>query len=52
MVILATIPARLAGAHVSVRFPVKHSQTRTRYPFAIYCFVVGLGSVLHPGLIK
>ncbi len=40
------------GAYVSVRFLMKYFQTRTLYPFAIYCFVVGLGSVIYLGLIK
>ena len=41
-----------AGAYVSVRFLMKYFQTRTLTPFAIYCFVVGLGSVIYLGLIK
>jgi undecaprenyl-diphosphatase len=40
------------GAYVSVRFLMKYVQTRTLTPFAIYCFVVGLGSVIYLGLIK
>jgi undecaprenyl-diphosphatase len=40
------------GAYVSVRFLMKYFQTRTLTPFAIYCFVVGLGSVIYLGLIK
>ena len=35
------------GAYLSVRFLVKYLQTRTLYPFAIYCVVVGLGSVIY-----
>jgi undecaprenyl-diphosphatase len=41
-----------AGAYVSVRFLMKYFQTRTLTPFALYCFVVGLGSVIYLGLIK
>ncbi len=41
-----------AGAYVSVRFLMKYFQTRTLYPFAIYCFVFGLGSVIYLGIIK
>ena len=35
------------GAYVSVRFLVKYFRTRTLTPFAIYCVVFGLGSVLY-----
>jgi len=40
------------GAYLSVRFLMRYFQTRTLYPFAIYCFVVGLLSVIYLGLIK
>ena len=40
------------GAYVSVRFLMKYFQTRTLTPFAIYCFVFGLLSVLYLGFIK
>ena len=40
------------GAYVSVRFLMRYFQTRTLYPFAIYCFVFGLLSVIYLGLIK
>jgi undecaprenyl-diphosphatase len=40
------------GAYLSVRFLMKYFQTRTLTPFAIYCFVFGLLSVLYLGLIK
>jgi undecaprenyl-diphosphatase len=40
------------GAYVSVRFLVRYFQTRTLYPFAIYCFVFGLLSVIYLGVIK
>jgi undecaprenyl-diphosphatase len=40
------------GAYVSVRFLMKYFQTRTLTPFAIYCFVVGLGCVIYLGMIK
>jgi undecaprenyl-diphosphatase len=35
------------GAYVSVRFLVRYFQTRTLTPFAIYCVVIGLGSVIY-----
>jgi undecaprenyl-diphosphatase len=40
------------GAYVSVRFLVRYFQSRTLYPFAIYCFVFGLLSVIYLGVIK
>ena len=40
------------GAYVSVRFLVRYFQTRTLYPFALYCFVFGLLSVIYLGAIK
>jgi undecaprenyl-diphosphatase len=40
------------GAYLSVRFLMRYFQTRTLYPFAIYCLVVGLLSVIYLGLIK
>ena len=40
------------GAYVSVRFLMKYFQTRTLTPFAIYCFVFGLISVVYLGFIK
>ena len=40
------------GAYVSVRFLVRYFRTRTLTPFAIYCIVVGLGSVVYLGLVK
>jgi undecaprenyl-diphosphatase len=35
------------GAYVSVRFLMKYFQTRTLTPFAIYCLVFGLGSIVY-----
>ena len=35
------------GAYLAVRFLMRYFQTRTLYPFAIYCLVVGLGSVVY-----
>jgi undecaprenyl-diphosphatase len=35
------------GAYLSVRFLMKYFQTRTLTPFAIYCVVVGLGSIIY-----
>jgi undecaprenyl-diphosphatase len=40
------------GAYLSVRFLVKYFRTRTLTPFAIYCIVVGLGSIIYLGFIK
>jgi undecaprenyl-diphosphatase len=40
------------GAYLSVRFLVRWFRTRTLTPFAIYCIVVGLGSMIYLGLIK
>jgi undecaprenyl-diphosphatase len=39
----------LAGisAYVSVRYLVRYFQTRTLTPFAVYCLVFGLGSVIY-----
>ena len=35
------------GAYVSVRFLVKYFQTRTLPPFAIYCVLFGVGSIIY-----
>ena len=35
------------GAYLSVRYLVKYFQTRTLYPFAIYCLLFGLGSIIY-----
>jgi undecaprenyl-diphosphatase len=35
------------GAYLSVRFLVRYFQTRTLTPFAIYCFVFGLASIVY-----
>jgi undecaprenyl-diphosphatase len=35
------------AAYLSVRFLMKYFQTRTLTPFAIYCFVFGLGSLIY-----
>jgi undecaprenyl-diphosphatase len=35
------------GAYLSVRFLVRYFQTRTLNPFAIYCVVFGLGSIIY-----
>jgi undecaprenyl-diphosphatase len=35
------------GAYLAVRFLMRYFQTRTLYPFAIYCLVVGAGSVIY-----
>jgi len=39
------------GAYVSVRFLVRYfRQARTLYPFAVYCLVVGVGSIAYLSL--
>ena len=35
------------GAYISVRFLVRYFQTRTLTPFAIYCILFGLGSIIY-----
>jgi undecaprenyl-diphosphatase len=35
------------GAYLSLRFLMKYFRSNTLYPFAIYCFVFGLGSVIY-----
>ena len=35
------------GAYLSVRFLMKYFQTRTLYPFAFYCILAGLGSIIY-----
>jgi undecaprenyl-diphosphatase len=35
------------GAYVSVRYLVRYFQTRTLTPFAVYCVIFGLGSVIY-----
>jgi undecaprenyl-diphosphatase len=35
------------GAYISVRFLVRYFRTRTLTPFAIYCVLFGLGSVIY-----
>jgi undecaprenyl-diphosphatase len=35
------------GAYLSVRFLMKYFQTRTLTPFAVYCVVAGLGSIIY-----
>jgi undecaprenyl-diphosphatase len=35
------------GAYVAVRYLMKYFQTRTLTPFAIYCVVFGLGSIIY-----
>ncbi len=40
------------GAYLSVRFLMRYFQTRTLTPFAVYCFVFGLASVVYLGFIK
>ena len=40
------------GAYLSVRFLMKYFRTRTLTPFAIYCLVAGLGSLIYLEFIK
>jgi undecaprenyl-diphosphatase len=40
------------GAYLSVRYLMKYFQTRTLTPFAIYCLLAGLASIVYLGLIK
>jgi undecaprenyl-diphosphatase len=35
------------GAYISVRFLVRYFQTRTLTPFAIYCVLFGVGSIIY-----
>jgi undecaprenyl-diphosphatase len=35
------------GAYVSVRYLVRYFRTRTLTPFAVYCFLFGLGSIIY-----
>jgi len=35
------------GAYLSVRFLVRYFQTRTLTPFAIYCVIFGVGSIIY-----
>lgn len=40
------------GGYLSVRFLVRYLRTRTLTPFAVYCLVFGLGSIVYLELIK
>jgi undecaprenyl-diphosphatase len=40
------------GAYLSVRFLLRYFRTRTLNPFAVYCLVVGVGSIVYLELIK
>ena len=40
------------GAYLSVRFLLRYFRTRTLNPFAVYCLVVGLGSIVYLELIR
>jgi undecaprenyl-diphosphatase len=44
--VLAGSAASFVGAYLSVRFLTRYFQTRTLTPFAIYCTLAGLGSLL------
>ena len=45
--VLAGAAAAFVGGYVAVRFLTKYFETRTLTPFAIYCFVAGLGSLAY-----
>ena len=40
------------AAYLSVRFLMKYFQTRTLTPFAVYCFVAGIASLVYLTVIK
>ena len=40
------------GASLSVRFLLRYFRTRTLNPFAVYCLVVGVGSIVYLELIQ
>jgi undecaprenyl-diphosphatase len=40
------------GAYLSVRFLMRYFRTRTLYPFAVYCLVIGLGSIVYLELVR
>jgi hypothetical protein len=44
-------PVRV-GAYLSVRFLLRYFRTRTLYPFAVYCLVAGVGSIVYLEFIK
>ena len=50
-ILLASILSGV-GAYLSVRFLTRYLRTRTLYPFAIYCLVAGLGSIVYLELIR
>ncbi|MFC1418521.1 undecaprenyl-diphosphate phosphatase [Streptacidiphilus cavernicola] len=45
--VLAGAVAAFVAGYVAVRFLTKYFETRTLTPFAIYCFVAGLGSLAY-----
>jgi undecaprenyl-diphosphatase len=45
-VLVGSIAAFVAG-YISVRFLTKYFETRSLTPFAIYCFVAGIGSAIY-----
>jgi undecaprenyl-diphosphatase len=49
--LFASVLAGIAG-YLSVRFLVRYLRTRTLTPFAAYCLVFGLGSILYLEVIK
>ena len=40
------------GGYLALRFLVRYLRTRTLTPFAVYCLVLGLGSIVYLELIK
>ncbi|MEY9969156.1 undecaprenyl-diphosphatase [Streptacidiphilus sp. MAP12-16] len=45
--VLAGAVAAFVAGYIAVRFLTKYFETRTLTPFAIYCFVAGLGSLAY-----
>jgi len=48
-IMVASVVAGVA-AYLSVRFLMKYFQTRTLTPFAVYCVIFGLGSLIYLGV--
>ncbi len=49
--LLASVLAGIGG-YLSVRFLVRYLRTRTLTPFAVYCLLLGLGSIVYLEIIK
>ncbi len=48
--VLAGSVAAFAAGYVSVRFLTKYFETRSLTPFAVYCFLAGVGSAVYLSL--